>query len=177
MLRLRRSLTCAKPLFVAAFWMLSVGEASAQTATSTITGTVVDGSGGLVPGATATARHIETSTARSVASNESGLFRIPALAPGEDPVLVELAGFKSVTVQQIRLVSSETRDLGRLALEVGTQTENVTVTAEVTPVQVVSSERGATVTRNQLQNIQLKGRDIFGFASILPVVPRHKHKP
>src|SRR5687767_4030771 len=170
MLGSRRSLVYTISLFVAAHWILGIGDTFAQTATSTITGTVVDGSGGIVPGATVTATHIETSTARTGASNDAGLFRIPALAPGEYSVVVELSGFKTVTVQQIQLVSSETRDLGRVALEVGTQTESVTVTAEVTPVQVASSERGATVTGDQLQNIQLKGRDIFGFASILPGV-------
>ena len=101
-------------------------------------------------------------------SNKAGLFRLPALAPGEYSLAVELSGFKPVTVQQIQLVSSETRDLGKLALQVGSQTENVTVTAEVTPIQFASAERSATVTGDQLQNIQLKGRDVFGFTSILP---------
>ena len=88
----------------------------AQTASSTLVGTVVDGTGAIVPGATVTATHIATTTIRNGTSNEAGLFRLQALAPGEYSVVVELAGFKSVTVQQIQLVSSETRDLGKLAL-------------------------------------------------------------
>jgi hypothetical protein len=140
----------------------------AQTSTSTLIGSVVDGSGAIVPGATVTATHVATTTVRTGMSNEAGLFRIAALAPGEYSLVVDLAGFKPVTVQQIQLVSSETRDLGKLALEVGTQAENVTVTAEVTPIQFASAERSATVTGDQLQNIQLKGRDVFGFTSILP---------
>lgn len=50
----------------------------------------------------------------------------------------------------------------------GTQSESVTVTAEVTPIQFASAERSATVTGDQLQNIQLEGRDVFGFTAILP---------
>ncbi len=167
--RLPRSIV-AMGLLAGIMCVVNDRNANAQTATSTLVGTVVDDTGAVVPGATVTATHMATTTVRNGTSNEAGLFRIPALAPGEYSLAIELSGFKSVTVQQIQLVSSETRDLGRLALEVGTQAESVTVTAEVTPVQVASSERGATVTGDQLQNIQLKGRDIFGFASILPGV-------
>ena len=155
-------------LVIGAVWVPGPERVAAQTATSTLTGTVVDGTGAVVPGASVTATHVATTTVRTGTTNEAGLFRIPALAQGEYSLVVELSGFKSVTVQQIQLVSSETRDLGKLALEVGTQAENVTVTADVTPIQFASAERSATVTGDQLQNIQLKGRDVFGFTSILP---------
>jgi hypothetical protein len=70
----------------------------------------------------------------------------------------------------INLQSSETRDVGKLTLEVGGQAENVTVGAEVTPIQLASAERSASITGEQLVNIQLKGRDVFGFTSLVPGV-------
>ena len=70
----------------------------------------------------------------------------------------------------INLLSSEIRDLGKLALELGGITETVSVTSEVTPVQVADSSRRSTITVDDLANIQMKGRDVFGLLAILPGV-------
>jgi hypothetical protein len=73
-------------------------------------------------------------------------------------------------VQEINLSSAEIRDLGKLALQVGGVTETVSVTSEVTPVQVADSSRRSTITVDDLANIQMKGRDVFGLLAILPGV-------
>ena len=75
-----------------------------------------------------------------------------------------------MTVTDINLLSSETRDLGKLTLEVGTMSEIVSVTSEVTPVQVADSSRRSTITVDDIANIQTKGRDMFGLLAILPGV-------
>ena len=93
-----------------------------------------------------------------------------ALNPGRYTLTVELASFRSVTVTDINLLSSETRDLGKLTLEVGTMSEIVSVTSEVTPVQVADSSRRSTITVDDIANIQTKGRDMFGLLAILPGV-------
>ena len=135
-----------------------------------MTGTVVDSSGSAVPGATVTATEAETAAVRVVVSNESGLFRIAALNPGRYTLKVELTSFRPITVQEINLSSAEIRDLGKLALQVGGVTETVSVTSEVTPVQVADSARRKTVTGDDLQNIQMKGRDIYNLLAVLPGV-------
>ena len=66
--------------------------------------------------------------------------------------------------------TSETRDLGKIVLEVGSVSEQIEVTAQATPVQVASSERGALVDGHQLTNLALKGRDAFNFMQLLPGV-------
>ena len=65
------------------------------------------------------------------------------------------------------LQSSDVLDVGNLVLQVGAQSESVTVAAESTPVQTESTDRSATVTGQQLQDIQLKGRDVFGFTDLI----------
>ena len=63
------------------------------------------------------------------------------------------------------------RDLGKLALQIGGVTETVTITSEVTPVQVADSSRRGTITMDDIANDpQTKGRDIFGMLAILPGV-------
>ena len=93
-----------------------------------------------------------------------------ALSPGRYTLSVELASFRTVTVADINLLSSETRDLGKLTLEVGTLSEIVSVTSEVTPVQVADSSRRSTITVDDIANIQTKGRDMYGLLAILPGV-------
>ncbi len=136
----------------------------------TLVGTVVDISGAAVPGATVNAIEQSTGSIRSVVSDTAGVFRLPALTPGRYVLSVELASFRTLTVADINLSSSEIRDLGKLALEVGALTETVSVTSEVTPVQFADSSRRATITLDDLANIQVKGRDVMALLSLLPGV-------
>ena len=149
---------------------LAATSAFAQGGTGTLTGTVVDGTGAAVPGATVTATELNTGTERTVVSDEPGVFRMAALNPGPYVIKIELASFRPLSVADINLLASEIRDLGKLALEVGGITETVSVTSEVTPVQVADSSRRSTITVDDIANIQMKGRDMFGLLAILPGV-------
>src|SRR5262245_32214452 len=160
----------ARPVVLLLVCMACAAPAFAQGATGTLTGTVIDSTGAAIPGATVNATEANTGTVRSVVSNEQGVFRMAALNPGRYTLSVELASFRTLTVADINLFSSETRDLGKLTLEVGTISEAVSVTSEVTPVQVADSSRRSTITLDDIANIQTKGRDMFGLLGILPGV-------
>jgi hypothetical protein len=134
-----------------------------------LTGTVTD-STGVVPGAMVTATDPNTGFVRSAPSNDQGTFRLLSLPPGRYSVRVEMEGFKQIALNDIMVTIGETRDLGKLVLEVGVRTETITVTAEATPVQTSASTLQRTVTGDQLTMIQVKGRDIFGMMKILPGV-------
>jgi hypothetical protein len=144
--------------------------AFAQGATGTITGTVVDSTGATLPGATVNVTEEATGTVRTVVTDQAGLFRFAALNPGRYAVAVELANFRTLNVADISLLSTEVRDLGKLSLQVGGLTETVTITSEVTPVQVADSSRRATLTQDDIAAIPTKGRDIFGMLGTLPGV-------
>ncbi len=162
--------TWALSLIVVAICLAGANRASAQAVSGILTGTIVDSSGAAVPGATVNATEASTGVVRTTVSGEAGLFRLPALNPGNYVLTVELASFKTLTVSDISLSTAETRDLGKLKLEVGGVTETLQVTSEVTPVQISDSARRKTVIGEDLQNIQMKGRDIFGLLSVLPGV-------
>src|ERR1041385_7125302 len=148
-------------VLLACFTGLFAVNAFAQGAgNSTVTGTVVDNTG-VVPGATVTLTATATGVARTNTSNETGIFRFAALPPGRYSLKVELQGLKPVTVDSFNVDAGAIRELGRLMLLPGALTETVEVKAEVTPVQVSTSARTASVTAEQLQNIQMKGRDIY----------------
>jgi outer membrane receptor protein involved in Fe transport len=160
----------AVPFVVALVCLVGASPALAQGTTGTLTGTVVDASGSAVPGATVTATEAATTAVRTVVSNENGLFRIAGLDPGRYTVKVELTSFKPISIADVALSAAEVRDLGKVKLEVGALTETLTVTSEVTPVQVADSARRKTVTGDDLQNIQMKGRDIYNLLAVLPGV-------
>jgi hypothetical protein len=149
--------------------LADASQASAQGQNGILTGTVAD-SGGIVPGAMAVATDPTTGLVQSAVTNDQGIFRILSLPPGRYNVRVEMEGFRQITLNDVMLLSGETRDLGRLVLEVGALTEALTVTAEVTPVNTTTGSLQRNITGDQLTMIQVKGRDIFGMMKILPGV-------
>jgi outer membrane receptor protein involved in Fe transport len=160
----------ALPCAVVLAWLSGAPAFAQQAGSGTLTGTVVDSTGAALPGVTASATELATGLVRTNVSSQVGVFRIAALPPGSYTLKVELSGFKAVTVKDITLLATEVRDLGKLTLDVGQQTEEVTVTANVTPVQVATSSRYGSITSDQLTNIQMKGRDIYGLLAIVPGV-------
>src|SRR5262245_16833287 len=70
--------------------------AAAQFERSTISGTVTDQQGAVVPGATVTATFQQTNQPRSVVTDASGFFTMPSLTPGLYDITVELEGFKKI---------------------------------------------------------------------------------
>jgi hypothetical protein len=164
------SIVLAQRVVVVLLCLAGATNAFAQGGTGTLTGTVVDSTGAAIPGATVTATELNTGTQRMVVSDDAGVFRMAALNPGAYVIKIELASFKPLSVADINLLSAEIRDLGKLPLEVGGISETVSVTSEVTPVQVADSSRRSTITVDDLANIQMKGRDVFGLLAILPGV-------
>jgi hypothetical protein len=156
------------PSLVAILCVGAAIEARAQGATGTITGTVYDNVG-VVPGASVTATNSATGNVRTTTTNGVGLFRITALPPGRYTLKIEVQGFRPLNVEEFQLLA-ETRDFGRLVLQAGGVQETVSVIAQVTPVQVASSSRQQGITSDQIQNITMKGRDIYGFLTTLPGV-------
>src|SRR5258706_599309 len=71
-------------------------------------------------------------------------------------------------MKDIELGNSETRDLGKLVLQIGTQVEEISVTGATTPVQNAASERSAVIAHTQLTEVTLKGRDPFGYMRLVP---------
>ena len=165
------SFTLARWIVVVLLCLAGATNAFAQGGTGTLTGTVVDGTGAALPGATVNATEANTGTVRTVVSDEAGLFRMAALNPGRYSSPSSSPASGPLNVADINLLSTEVRDLGKLALEIGGITETVSITSEVTPVQVADSSRRIARSRmDDIANIQTKGRDIFGLLGILPGV-------
>jgi len=134
----------------------------AQTVTGTIVGTVVDSSGAVVPGASVQLTDVANGAARTAATGRDGVFHFPNLDAGTYIAVVNANGFKTSTTVNIQLNASSTRDLGKIAMQVGSTSQEVTVTAAATPIQTSSSEVSHAIEGAALDALPLKGRDVFG---------------
>jgi outer membrane receptor protein involved in Fe transport len=110
--------------------MLTVAAAAeAQLTRGTISGTVTDASGAVLPGARVTITNQDTGLVRSATASDDGLFRAPALEPGVYTVRFELDGFQTVENKNIAVKTSDEVTLN-IALAVGSLAEQVQVSAE-----------------------------------------------
>src|SRR6185312_13766098 len=111
-----------------------------QTQTSSILGTVVDPAGAVVPQATVTITNQGTAAVNNLTTDSSGLFRITNIFAGNYSVKITASGFKAYEVKDIALGAGDTRDLGKISLQLGQSTESINVTAELAAVQTATSE-------------------------------------
>src|SRR5687767_3830851 len=89
-----------------------------QVINATLSGTVSDSTGALIPGAEITAKHTNTAVASVVVTNESGTYRFASLQPGPYQVSASLPGFQTQTFQVELGTSQQIRQ--NFTLQVGT---------------------------------------------------------
>ena len=138
-------------------------------ATSSLSGVVVDSAGGVVPGATITVKNNATASTFETLSNSTGAFSIPVLDPGTYTVTVALSGFKTVVINDVRLLAATPGSV-RAALEVGSLTDTVEVRGGTELVQTQSSTVSSTITTEQITNLPLVSRNALNFVVFLPGV-------
>jgi hypothetical protein len=81
-----------------------------------------------------------------------------------------MSGFSTLKVADVSLAPAEVKSLEKLQLKLGQLTESVVVEADTAAVQTATSSRMGTVTAEQLTNIQMKGRDVWGMLATIPGV-------
>ena len=109
--------------FVALLAILLSGRLEAQTL-GTFTGEVKDSTSAAVSSATVTVRNTATNASRIVATNEEGIYTIPALVPGMYEVKAEKPGFKAATRTGVELQVQQTARID-FTLEVGQVSETM----------------------------------------------------
>ena len=158
---LRRCLIAA---FVLILGLASAGLAQ-QADTALIVGTVSDTTGAVIPGVAVTFNHVETGTAYTSETNESGNYRSTPLRIGTYLVIVESDGFKSYSGSGVNLSIGDTRQLN-VALEVGAVTEVIEVAAQAPLLQTNDASAGQVIENRQIVDLPLNGRDYLQLAAI-----------
>jgi hypothetical protein len=140
--------------------------ALAQSDLGTITGFVKDPSGSVIPNAKITVRN-QSGLERQATTNETGLFTITNVPPGLYRVMVEAAGFKKFESTENKLDPSATLVVDS-TLTVGAATETVEVTATAANLQTESASVQRDVTRQQIDSLELNGRNPIFMANLVP---------
>ena len=137
--------------------------AQSQAANGTIEGTVIDPSGGVLPGVTVTVANVDTGLERSLVTNEGGQYRGLLLPLGNYRVSAELQGFKKAEQTGIALRAGDTATIN-FTLAVGTVSETVTITAEAPIAQPGKIDLGRTIGDLEIHNLPLPSRNPYNFA-------------
>jgi hypothetical protein len=145
--------------------------AVAQLTTGTLTGTLKDAQGLVVPGATVTL----TSEARGTQlppafTNSSGDFVFANVPPDTYTIQVTMQGFKTLKRSGLSLSAGDHVGVGTLTMDVGGLTESVTVQAESPLVQTQSGERSFAVTTKSVENLPISNRSFVQLAALAPGV-------
>src|ERR1700733_15096263 len=131
----------------------------AQSAgTAALAGTVTDPSGAAVPNVTVTVINNDTGQTRTTTTGSDGSYKFSLLPPGSYKATFAVPGFKTSEVGAVQLNVTETPELNR-TLEVGTQSEQVTVEAAAETLQTQSSTLGTTVSSQQVTGLPLSNRN------------------
>ncbi len=131
-----------------------------------ITGTVSDPSGAVIAGAKVSVTQKNTSAVRIDTTNGNGQFNIPSLPPAVYTVSVEAAGFKRY-VQDVVLLADQIRNMD-VRLQVGEQTQQVTVQESAVQVNTVSQELSQVIESSRVIDLPLNGRNAADLTLLVP---------
>jgi hypothetical protein len=136
---------------------------------ASLTGSVVDPEGGVIPGATVEVKNNATGVTERLVTNASGVFSVPALSPGTYTVTVSLQGFKTAVLNEVRIVAATAAEV-KVTLEVGALTETVEVKASTELVRTQATTVQSTMLAEQINKLPLISRNALSSVMFLPGV-------
>jgi hypothetical protein len=170
------TLSAMIPLTVILLAGLSV-PLGAQQFSGTVRGTIQDSTGALVPGAEVSVVHIATNDTYTVTTDDNGRYVVPQLKPGFYRITVKKAGFKTPTLDQVKVDVQQIRAVD-VTLDVGPTSEAVTVVGTSATIETTTSTISQTIENKRLVDLPLNGRNPFSLATLVPgVVPAPGSSP
>jgi hypothetical protein len=147
-----------------------VSPALAQSATTgALIGTVTDPSGATISGATVTATSLATGQQRVVTTDATGSYTLSLLPSGNYKVKFDASGFKSIEIPSVTVNVTE-YDTQNIRLEIGAQTQQVTVEATVRTVQTENATVGGLVSGQTVTDLPLSTRNYTQVIDLSPGV-------
>jgi len=153
-------------LAIAAATLIFTPASVAQVVSATLTGTVTDSSGAVVPGAAVTATEMNTGVSRSTQTSAEGVYSLPFLNPGTYKVDIDKEGFKRFTEANLQL---DVSSVGRVnaMLTPGSQKETVQVTAETPLLQVESADVSKDIDATTTAELPMPDRSAQAMAGLV----------
>ncbi len=157
---MQRNLTAQRPWRLAVWLLAALGLSAgipiaAQSGRGTLSGTVADSTGAIIPRAPLKLTETSTGSRYDAVSSGQGLFTFPELQPGVYTLTVSFAGFESFTQNGITVTVGSTSTVNPV-LKVGTATQSVTVNGDASHLQTQSSDVGTTVPTELIEDLPLQ---------------------
>ncbi len=153
-------------LFVLA--LVSPATSAAQVGTATVTGTVEDTSGALIPGATVTLTETTNGTHRTVTSDSKGFFSFQNLPAATYQAKFHMEGFSDLQRGNVVVHIGDSVSIPAIRLGVSSQ-QTVDVTAQSDAIQpTTSGESSYTLTNKQIENLDIQGRSAIELLGLVP---------
>ena len=152
-------------------FVIGIGAASAQVPTGSIVGTVLDTQKAAVPGATVTVISEETGAKYTTKTAANGEYSVSSLTFGFYRVEVAKEGFKAASVTGLKLDAASQLSVPPIVLEIGAQSETVTVEANAgEQVQTTDASVTTHIDQKQLQDLPIANRQPSSMLSLEPGV-------
>jgi Carboxypeptidase regulatory-like domain len=141
--------------------------AFAQEVTATIAGTVTDQSGAAIAGATVTAKSVERGITYTTESNESGLYRVSNLPPGNYELRVEKQGFQTSAYPSFTLVLNQTARVD-VEMKVGQVSQTIEVSAAPPILKTEATQVDTVINADTNEALPLATRNYVELTLLAP---------
>src|SRR5258705_212270 len=138
---------------------------------STISGTAIDSTGGVLPGVTVTATNVDSGNRFVAVSDDRGNFRLPVRI-GNYRITAELTGFTTVT-RSLQILVGQTAVVN-FQMAPSTLQETVTVTGEAPLLDTTTSTVGSNIDPRQMSELPLNGRNWMDLSLLAPGARRNE---
>ncbi len=149
--------------------LLAAAALFAQTHAATLSGVVKDTSGAVIPSATVTIHNTDTNITNTVPTTSEGFFTVPNLIPGNYSVTVDSPGMRRLERTGLVLQIGDRITLD-MVLQVGNQTQLVTVTGETPMLRTADAEAGLVIDQRRIEELPEYDRNPLAFALLVPNV-------
>ncbi len=156
-------------LFLLASILLLAAPAYAQVTTGTVSGTVVDPTEAVVPGATVTLTNLDTGLTREMQSDETGHFLFDRLPPGRYRLTIYAPNFQNIEISALDVTIGKDTSVGRLRLTVGPTQQTVLVEAGAAPLLQTGSAQISGNYENRILTDNMWG--LFGVDALAYLTP------
>jgi hypothetical protein len=163
-------IACRITFLTLAFSLSLSGLALGQEITGSINGSVKDGAGAAVAGATVTITDVQQKVVvRTVTTNDAGEFSAPNLLSAKYNITVEASGFKKHAENGVKVDVGQRRTID-VSLEPGNISEVVTVEAAPVAVQLTSASTSTVINGNQVRELSINNRNFIQLVTLAPGV-------
>src|SRR5437879_3252381 len=173
---MRRSFGIGAHCLIVAVLIFSYASARAQT-TGSITGSAKDRSGSVIPDIAIICRNVDTAAQQNATTNVDGLYAFTALPVGHYEIETFRPGFKPYKRTGLTIDVGTKLQID-ITLEMGEQSQQVTVSDTAVHVETADTQVGGVITSTDLTAVALNGRSVTDLLSLEPaVVPMSTQQP